>query len=32
MSIRRIDTALNTIRSLYDENGNYLPSGNYFFQ
>jgi len=31
MSIRRIDTALSTIRSLYDENGNYLPSGNYFF-
>ena len=31
MSIRKIDTAISTIRSLYDENGNYLPSGNYFF-
>ena len=31
MSIRKIDTAISTIRSLYDENGNYLPSGNYYF-
>lgn len=31
MSIRSIDTTLSTIRSLYDENGNYLPSGNYYF-
>ena len=31
MSIRKIDTAISTIRSVYDENGNYLPSGNYYF-
>jgi len=31
MSIRKIDTAISTIRSIYDENGNYLPSGNYYF-
>ena len=31
MSIRRIDTTISTIRSLFDENGNYVPSGNYYF-
>jgi len=31
MSIRKIDTALSTIRSVFDEEGNYIPSGNYFF-
>ena len=31
MSIRKIDTTLSTIRSVYDEKGNYLPSGNYYF-
>ena len=25
MSIRPIKTAISTIRSVYDENGNYLP-------
>ena len=30
MSIRPIKTAISTIRSVYDENGNYLPLGNYF--
>jgi len=32
MSIRPIKTAISTIRSVYDENGNYLPTGNYFFR
>jgi len=31
MSLRKIDTTLSTIRSVYDEKGNYLPSGNYYF-
>ena len=31
MSLRKIDTTLSTIRSIYDEKGNYLPSGNYYF-
>mgnify|MGYP001397131662 CR=1 FL=1 len=31
MSIRRIDTTISTIRSVFDEKGNYLPSGNYYF-
>ena len=31
MSIRKIDTALSTIRSVFDEDGNYIPSGNFFF-
>ena len=30
MSIRPIKKT-STIRSVYDENGNYLPTGNYFF-
>ena len=32
MSIRQINTTISTIRGLYDENGNYLPSGNYYFK
>jgi hypothetical protein len=31
MSLRKIDTTLSTIRSVYDEKGNYVPSGNYYF-
>ena len=31
MSIRKIDTTISTIRSVFDEKGNYLPSGNYYF-
>ena len=31
MSIRSIDTTLSTIRNIFDEKGNYLPAGNYFF-
>ena len=32
MSIRKINTTISTIRGLYDEHGNYLPSGNYYFE
>tara|TARA_B110000495_G_C23008141_1_gene595918 strand:+ start:1243 stop:1854 length:612 start_codon:yes stop_codon:yes gene_type:complete len=32
MSIRKIKTTISTIRGVYDENGNYLPSGNYYFE
>jgi hypothetical protein len=32
MSIRKINTTISTIRGLYDEKGNYLPSGNYYFE
>jgi hypothetical protein len=32
MSRRRgVKTTIGTIRSIYDQNGNYLPAGNYFF-
>ena len=31
MSIRRINTTISTIRSVFDENGAYLPAGNYFY-
>ena len=32
MSIRKIKTTISTIRGVYDQNGNYLPSGNYYFE
>lgn len=32
MSIRKINTMISTIRSIYDENGNYLPAGNYYYE
>ena len=32
MSIRKIKTTISTIRGVYDKNGNYLPSGNYYFE
>ena len=31
MTTRKINTCISTIRSVYDENGKYLPSGNYYF-
>lgn len=31
MSIRKINTTISTIRSVFDENGTYLPAGNYFY-
>lgn len=30
--MRKINTMISTIRSIYDENGNYLPAGNYYFE
>ena len=32
MSIRKIKTTISTIRGVYDQNGNFLPSGNYYFE
>lgn len=32
MSIRKIKTTISTIRGVYDRNGNFLPSGNYYFE
>ena len=31
MSIRKINTTISTIRSVFDENGTYSPAGNYFY-
>lgn len=31
MTTRKINTCISTIRSVYDQNGKYLPSGNYYF-
>jgi len=31
MSIRNILSTISTIRSVFDENGNYLPAGNYYY-
>ena len=30
--MRKINTMISTIRSIYDEIGNYLPAGNYYYE